>query len=141
MQWDDSPNAGFTAPEAKSWLPIAADYRTRNVAAQEADPGSMLNFFRALTALRRAEPALNRGDYEEVDLGLDDVLAYRRTWAGDDGFLVVLNFGGREWSLDLNQVTSLDSVEVTLSTRQSRTGHVPTSSFTLASHEGAIIKV
>src|SRR5690606_5835698 len=101
MQWDDSPNAGFTVPEASPWLPLAADYRTRNVAAQESDPDSMLNFYRALAALRRAEPALNRGAYEAVDLGVDDVLAYRRTWAGSDGFLVVLNLSDAAHDLDL----------------------------------------
>src|SRR5690606_37628021 len=26
MQWDDSPNAGFTHPDATPWLPLAADY-------------------------------------------------------------------------------------------------------------------
>lgn len=141
MQWDASPNAGFTAPEARPWLPLAADYATRNVAAQENDPASMLNFFRRLTELRRAEPALNRGAYEEVDLGVADVLAYRRTWPGSDSFLVVLNLGDEMRTVDLTQIALSDQVEVVLSTEQSRVGHVPAVSFTLASHEGAILKV
>ena len=29
MQWDASPNAGFTDPGVTPWLPLAADYRTR----------------------------------------------------------------------------------------------------------------
>ncbi len=61
MQWDSSPNAGFTAPDVTPWLPVAADYATRNVAVQSADPESMLSFYRALAALRRAEPALHGG--------------------------------------------------------------------------------
>src|SRR5690606_2990867 len=89
MQWDASPNAGFTPSEATTpWLPLAADYRTRNVAAQEGDPASLLTLFRRLTALRQAEPALNRGAYEAVEFGLPDVLAYLRTAEGSDGFLI-----------------------------------------------------
>ncbi|RMF04801.1 MAG: alpha-amylase, partial [Chloroflexi bacterium] len=47
MQWDDGPNAGFTAAGVQPWLPLAPDARTRNVAVQSAQPDSMLNLFRA----------------------------------------------------------------------------------------------
>ena len=47
MQWDASPNAGFAAAGVRTWLPVAADYVTRNVAAQSADPASFLSFYRA----------------------------------------------------------------------------------------------
>ena len=46
MAWDASPNAGFSA--AEPWLPLHADWRTRNVAAESEKPGSMLNLTRAL---------------------------------------------------------------------------------------------
>lgn len=111
MQWDAGPNAGFTTPEARPWLPLAVDYATRNVAAQASDPVSMLSLFRALTALRRAEPALNRGGIELVDLGVEDVLAYRRTCAGSDGFWILLNLGGARHTIDL---AVLDMEEATL---------------------------
>jgi alpha-glucosidase len=35
MQWDDSTHAGFARQGARPWLPLAADYRARNVAAQQ----------------------------------------------------------------------------------------------------------
>lgn len=116
MQWDDTPNAGFTTAEARPWLPLAADYATRNVAAQEDDPASMLSLFRALTALRRAEPALNRGSIELVDVGIKDVLAYRRTHEGSDGFLVVLNLGEASHVLDMSHLLSLKPFVMVLST-------------------------
>ncbi len=57
MQWDASPNAGFAPAGATPWLPLADDFTAVNVQAQEADPHSDLNYFRALTRLRREHPA------------------------------------------------------------------------------------
>ena len=78
MQWDAGPNAGFARAGAEPWLPLAPDYRERNVAAQEADPRSMLSLHRALLALRRAEPALSVGSYLPVEGTEEDVLAFER---------------------------------------------------------------
>src|SRR5215211_3467911 len=47
MQWDASPNAGFSSPDVKDlWLPLASDYQEVNVESQLNDPYSMLNFYR-----------------------------------------------------------------------------------------------
>lgn len=141
MQWDDLPNAGFSAPGATTWLPLAADYRERNVAAQDGDPASMLSLYRALAALRRAEPALNRGDYEAVELGVADVLAYRRTWPGSDGFLVLLNFSGEVRQLSLRKALGGANGAVVLSTDPTRGGRVDTDTFILAGNEGVILRM
>lgn len=67
MQWDDGPNAGFsTADPERLYLPIDPDADRPTVAAQEDDPRSTLNTVRALTRLRRAEPALRAGGTTEV---------------------------------------------------------------------------
>ena len=58
MQWDASPTGGFTTGEP--WLPLV-DPATRNVAAQAADPASLLALYRRLIATRRGSPALRRG--------------------------------------------------------------------------------
>jgi len=52
MQWDGGPNAGFSS--GQPWLPVNSDYRSRNVALQEADSTSLLSWYKALLALRRA---------------------------------------------------------------------------------------
>lgn len=140
MQWDAGPNAGFTAQEATPWLPLAADYATRNVAAQESDPASMLNFYRALAALRRAEPALNRGAYEEVELGIEDVLAYRRTWPGSDGFLVLLNFSGDVRTINLVEM-GMGEAKLVLSTDPDRDVTEVMPGFTLAADSGVIFRL
>lgn len=142
MQWDASPHAGFTGSAATTpWLPLAADYRQRNVAAQEGDPGSMLTLFRRLTELRQAEPSLNRGAYEAVDPGAADVLAYRRTLPGHDGFLVALNMGSNDVALDLRPILGSAEANFVLSTDASRHGAVVTDRFNLSGNEGVIVRL
>ncbi len=85
MAWDDTAHAGFSTSEP--WLPLHPDWPTRNVAAQGADPGSMLALYRALLALRRSEPALALGAMTLVDAPAG-VLAYARI--GDGRRLSVL---------------------------------------------------
>ena len=61
MSWTAGAFAGFSAH-----LPFranATNYRTANVADEDADPGSLLNFYRAMIALRRTHPSLAHGDY------------------------------------------------------------------------------
>ncbi len=140
MQWDDGPNAGFTTPEATPWLPLAADYATRNVAAQENDPASLLRLYRALAALRRAEPALNRGAIEVIDVGADGVLAYRRTAPGRDGFLVVLNLGRRDHTLDPLHLAGANA-QLALSTDPQRETAVLAHAIPLAANEGIVIRL
>jgi alpha-glucosidase len=83
MQWDGSKTGGFTV--AEPWLP-PADPQVRNVAAQAADPRSMLSLYRDLVALR---PQLGEGISELA--ARDGVLRYRR---GEH--LVELNLTGAE---------------------------------------------
>jgi alpha-glucosidase len=100
MLWLDAPNAGFAPPEAVPWLPLAADWATRNAAAQSRPvdgkpPRSMLTLYRRLLALRRQHDTLHAGAIADV-AAEGTVLRYRRV-ALEDGastdFLVVLNLG------------------------------------------------
>jgi glycosidase len=59
MQWSKEKNAGFsTAPAEKLYLPIDPSPSRPDVATEEKDRASMLNFTRALLKLRRDHPAL-----------------------------------------------------------------------------------
>ena len=98
MQWDGGPNAGFTDAR-EAWLPLAADHGAVNVAAQEADPRSMLRLYRALLALRRAEPALSVGAHAPVRAE-DDVMTYERHAPDGRRLLVALNLGGEAREVD-----------------------------------------
>jgi len=87
MPWDGSPDAAFST--AEPWLPLNPDWRTRNVAAQEHDPGSMLHLYRKLLALRRDRPALALGSWHALEAP-SGVIAYERRH-GDERLTVLLN--------------------------------------------------
>jgi len=139
MQWDGSPNAGFAADGVLPWLPVASDYAERNVARQEADPTSMLSLYRALTRLRRAEPALCAGDYVSLDAGVENVFAYLRTAPKADRFLVVLNFGAEVYTLDLSHVARKAAIAVASDMR--RQGTVDLASLRVGPDEGVVLRL
>ena len=99
MPWDASAHAGFSIVEP--WLPLNADWPTRNVAAE----GEMLHLYRALLALRRAHPALAIGDFALLETQ-GDVLAYERRH-GDARIIVALNLGASEQRVTLPAGTLL----------------------------------
>ncbi|MCS6994681.1 MAG: alpha-amylase family glycosyl hydrolase [Anaerolineales bacterium] len=76
MQWSAEPGAGFTT--GQPWIRINEDYRTKNVAAQENDPASLLNHYRKLIALRRENLALRIGEVILVETGNPAVYAILR---------------------------------------------------------------
>lgn len=88
MQWDASANAGFTT--GTPWLKLNANYTAINVAAQQDDPDSVLNYHRRLIALRKAEPALVHGRYALLMAEDPQVYAYTRT-LGDARIVVITN--------------------------------------------------
>ena len=98
MQWDDSANAGFT--DGTPWLPVNPNYGTLNVAAQEGDPNSCLNYFRKMVKLRRENPVLVYGAYELLFREHPQVYAYTRT-LGEEKMLVLLNFSAEAAELEL----------------------------------------
>ena len=66
MQWDDTVNAGFSTAEPSTLSdPVIADdifgYRHVNVAAQRADPGSLLNRMRVMLHVRKQHSVFGRG--------------------------------------------------------------------------------
>ncbi|QKS31238.1 MAG: DUF3459 domain-containing protein [Candidatus Accumulibacter similis] len=138
MQWDASANAGFAAAGVRSWLPLAADCSTRNVASQAADPASPLGFFRAMTALRRAEPALASGFYQSLDADQPDVFAYLR---GDRGstLLVLLNFGAerRRPALPLSDAAA----DLLLSTAMTAPRRLSLAQLVLEPDEGMVLRL
>jgi alpha-glucosidase len=121
MQWDASPNAGFTAEGVEPWLPLAADWRESNVEAQRRDPRSMLGLVEALLRLRRAEPALSLGSYRTLSVE-GDVLVYAR--AGRDGraFVVALNLTPEPRTVAFADGELPSGGRVVLSTRMDRGG-------------------
>ncbi|MGB3080488.1 MAG: alpha-glucosidase, partial [Saprospiraceae bacterium] len=65
FQWDNSTNAGFTT--GTPWLKINSNYTTVNVAAEEKDSTSCLNYFKQLLRLRKENLVLTYGKYTLLD--------------------------------------------------------------------------
>ena len=91
MQWDNSKNAGFSSAD-KTWLPIPPSASQYNLAIEERDPDSILNFYKRVISLRHEFPALRDGSYVAVNRDDPNVLAYlRKAPNGADLVLVALN--------------------------------------------------
>ncbi len=88
MQWSPRSGVGFTT--GTPWEAPQPDSMTTNVTSEDADPASLLNLYRRLIHVRRANEALATGTL--VPLTADDpkVAAYLRR-AGDHAVLVVAN--------------------------------------------------
>ncbi len=101
MQWDDSPNAGFT--RGVPWLPVPPSYKTVNVAAELRDPTSILNTYKTLLSLRHQNRALLDGDYVALNENDGNVLSYLRRYK-NEAVLVVLNMSAQpqDVSFDLS---------------------------------------
>ncbi|WP_152047306.1 alpha-amylase family glycosyl hydrolase [Aureimonas psammosilenae] len=113
MQWDASPNAGFTA--GLPWLPLSEDRESRNAEAMRDDPSSLLALYRRLIALRRRWTALHLGAFRLLR-GEGDVLVFERVHESER-LLVALNLGHEPTSVDLG---SFVGGTVLLSTRFGR---------------------
>jgi alpha-glucosidase len=102
MQWTDGPNAGFAPLGSTPWLPVGADHVTVNVEKQLSDPGSILNLYRRLVALRKAHPSLRIGSFLSHPSSTEDVFAYRRE-SDSETMTVVLNFSDGERMIDVGR--------------------------------------
>ena len=67
MQWDASPNAGFTS--GTPWLPVNPNHTEINAEAARADPDSVFHHYRRLIELRRTEPVVAFGDFTMLAAG------------------------------------------------------------------------
>jgi alpha-glucosidase len=99
MQWSDDPNAGFTS--GVPWNPIPPTYKTDNVADELKDPNSILNWYKGLLALRRANPALLDGDHIALNGNDPNVLSYLRK-TKNEAVLVVINMSAAPQTVNFN---------------------------------------
>ncbi|MBQ6065775.1 MAG: alpha-glucosidase [Clostridia bacterium] len=90
VQWSDAPNAGFTTAE-KPWFYINPNYKQINVASQEDDPDSILNFYRKLIKFRKEHDVCIYGSYEEHYHESPNLFCYSRYLDGKK-MLVVCSF-------------------------------------------------
>jgi oligo-1,6-glucosidase len=99
MQWDASPNAGFTK-STKPWLAVNPNYSKINVQAETGEKDSVLSFYREMVRLRKSRRALVFGSYQDISGNYPRVYSYVRT-NGPDRLVVVLNFSNEPVSFQL----------------------------------------
>ena len=142
MQWDDSPNAGFSSPDVKDlWLPLASNYKEVNVARELDDPHSFLNYYRKLLGYRKATPALQWGSYRSFDTQSAETqekcFVFERQ-TSDQRLLIALNFSAQDQKLNLPES---GTGRIALSTNLDREGEVNLANFNLRANEGCIIEL
>ena len=104
MQWANQPNGGFSPANVQTWLPVNPNYaQGLNVAEQDADPNSMLNFYGRMIQVRRSTPALVEGDYQSLhEKAIEYVVFVRST--PKQRVLVALSFSEKKHALNFSKL-------------------------------------
>jgi len=92
VQWDGSENAGFTT--GTPWFYVNENYPQINVAQQEEDPDSILQFYRKAIALRKILSVVRDGVYKEHFPLSRKLYVYSRVMKGQK-LLVICSFSDR----------------------------------------------
>jgi alpha-glucosidase len=137
MPWTAAAGAGFSG--ATPWLPLPPDTASRNVDAQEASRDSILNFYRALTRLRRNLVPLHAGAYRGVGAG-PNVFAFVRD-SRDASAVVILNMAASEVDARIDRADPVADGRwrVALGTRRQHGGAIDLRELRLEGNEGVIL--
>ncbi len=99
MQWDETKNAGFTTGDP--WIEVTKNHSYINAKAELEDPDSIFQHYKKLVQLRKDYDIIAYGDIEPLDQKNPSAFAYRRTYQGEEMY-VINNFYGKEvtWKAD-----------------------------------------
>lgn len=101
FQWDDGPNAGFTA--GSPWLKVNPNYKEINAQSQTDDEDSVLAFYKQLIALRKNPAYRETVVYGTCEPAFEDrsrIMAFYRK-GPEKTLLVIANFQNQEQPLTL----------------------------------------
>ena len=117
VQWSGEENAGFTT--GTPWLPVNENYKEINVEREEADPDSLLNFYRKAIALRKSISAVRHGSYREYFKRSKRLYVYTREFE-DEKLLVICSFTEKETKIKLPKNFDLSKAELILANYRER---------------------
>ncbi len=100
FQWNANANAGFST--ATPWIKVNPNYKSVNVATEEKDPNSCLNYFRKAVKMRKDNLILVYGKYTLLDRNNPNIYAYSRELNGKK-ILVLLNFKTTDASINIDE--------------------------------------
>ena len=89
VQWDATPNAGFTT--GTPWMPVNPNYKTINAQNEVMKRDSIFNHYRRLIAFRKKHPVAVHGDYKEHYAESKELYVYERNLDGKR-LLVICSF-------------------------------------------------
>lgn len=89
MQWDDSPNAGFTT--GTPWIKANPNYREINVAKDLKDSNSIFYYYQKLIQLRKENLIMAYGNYRLILEDNEHIYSYLRSLV-QERLLIILNF-------------------------------------------------
>ncbi|WAA11860.1 glycoside hydrolase family 13 protein [Fervidibacillus halotolerans] len=98
MQWDDSPNAGFT--EGTPWICVNPNYKNINVKQAIEDSNSVFHYYRKIIKLRKRNPIIVYGDFQLLDEENENIFAYMRMYENEK-LLILCNFTDQNRSYQL----------------------------------------
>lgn len=101
MQWDAAENAGFTT--GTPWLYVNPNYTEINVEAEQTDPASVLNWYKAMISLRKNPEYKETVVYGSTIPVLEDVhniMAYYRK-TDNQTLLVIGNYQTKAQAVEL----------------------------------------
>ena len=101
MQWNDSVNAGFST--GTPWIGMNPNYPEINVAKQEQDEKSILNFYKKMIQLRKSDVLYTYGEYNLILDNHPSVYVYTRT-LGDKKAVIICNLGESIETIDLGDL-------------------------------------
>lgn len=94
VQWSAEENAGFST--GTPWFHVNPNYKEINVAAAEADPGSILNYYRAILKLRKEyKDTAIYGEYKEHLKRDKRVMVYDKIAEDGSKLTVVINLSDK----------------------------------------------
>lgn len=77
MQWNESPNAGFT--DGAPWIGVNPNYKEINVARQQKDPNSIFTFYKKMISTKKENDILIYGKYDLILEDNEQIYAYTRS--------------------------------------------------------------
>lgn len=80
VQWNDSPNAGFTT--GTPWINVNPNYTEINADAALADPNSVFYYYQKLISLRHTTPIIVYGTFRPLLESSEVIYAYERELDG-----------------------------------------------------------
>ena len=122
VQWSDEKNAGFTTGET-TWISVNPNYKVINVAQQESDPNSVLNFYRKAIDLRKKLSCVRYGTYQEYQKHSGKFYLYSMR---DDRqkILVVCSFSKKNEQWKIPEGFDISSAEIILGNYKTKVAHI-----------------